>query len=119
MPFIKQLINRDSVNLTEFQDSLTLGRARTNNVVIDDPTVSQFHAKIVFDKQADGWFIEDCASTNGLLIDGKALARSELLDGMSFTIGAQAFHFSLAEPQDLDKTLRIKKSWIPGIYYTE
>jgi len=43
---------------------------------------------------------------------------SSVFDEMLVAI-LQAFHFSLAEPQDLDKTLRIKKSWIPGIYYTE
>lgn len=119
MPFVKQLISGDSVNLVEFRDTLKLGRAHSNDVVIDDPTVSQLHAQIIFDNREQSWFVEDCASTNGLLIEGKSQVRSELRDGMSFTIGTQAFYFSLAEPQGLDKTLRIKKSWIPGVYYTE
>lgn len=117
MPFIKQFLNGDTVNVIAFESSLTVGRALSNDIVIDDPTVSQLHARVT--NEGDSWLVKDCDSTNGILVDGKKQSEFTLKDGCSFTVGTQVLEFSLSEPQALDKTLRIKKSWIPGVYYTE
>ncbi|ACR14184.1 ATPase [Teredinibacter turnerae T7901] len=36
-----------------------------------------------------------------------------------FTVGTHDFEFLVDLPTGLERTLKIKKSWIPGIYYTE
>ena len=117
MPFVKQIVNGNTISIVPFDEKLDMGRALENDLVIDDPTVSQFHARIHF--EAKDWVLEDCGSTNGILIDGAKQTRVTLAEGGCFTIGTQAFEFCLSEPEGLDKTLRIKKSWIPGVYYTE
>lgn len=117
MPFLKQSAQSGAVNLFEFENKLTLGRSRENNVVIDDPTVSQQHAEILL--QDEHWLLVDTGSTNGVLIDGNRQSQVELADGLVFVIGTQSFEFCLVDPGQLDKTLQIKKSWIPGVYYTE
>ena len=34
-------------------------------------------------------------------------------------IGWNSFKFIVEDPQDPNQTATIKKSWIPGVYYTE
>lgn len=120
MPYIKQFISADTVNVVNFDNKLEIGRSRENDVIVDDPTVSQKHARIQFDESKHCWVLVDCGSTNGILVAGKRHDDElELSEGQDFNIGTQKFEFSLVEPSALDRTLRIKKSWIPGVYYTE
>lgn len=49
--------------------SVTIGRAKSNDVVIAEPNVSRKHAKVVF--SSAGIFLEDLASTNGVRLNGK------------------------------------------------
>lgn len=117
MAFLKQISNGETINIFSIDHELTIGRGIENDVVIDDPTVSQTHAKITL--IGEGWCLQDCESTNGIMLHGKQERECELTEGLSFTIGTQQFEFTLVQSSDLDKTLRIKKSWIPGVYYTE
>lgn len=45
-----------------------IGRNQNNNYVIDDPTVSNFHAQIEIDEQG-GWTISDMDSANGISVN--------------------------------------------------
>lgn len=45
-----------------------IGRNENNNYVIDDPTVSNFHAQIEIDEQG-GWTIRDMDSANGVTVN--------------------------------------------------
>lgn len=45
-----------------------IGRNENNNYVIDDPTVSNFHAQIEIDEQG-GWTIHDMDSANGITVN--------------------------------------------------
>jgi two-component system response regulator GlrR len=49
-------------------DSITLGSHPGNGLVIADPTVSRFHARIVLD--ANGYLLRDLDSTNGTFVNG-------------------------------------------------
>lgn len=58
---------------------LTLGKVRSNDVVIDVPSVSRTHARIV--RQGGHWLIEDAGSTNGtFLYEGDQLIYSSVID---------------------------------------
>lgn len=51
---------------------ITIGRKQDNDVVLDDPTVGQCHAKII--RHDDGHFsIVDLASTNGTFMNGNRI----------------------------------------------
>jgi len=67
----KLLINRDGSNVREielFTGSITIGRAKDNNIQLNDSTVSSHHAKIVTTPHES--YIEDLGSTNGVRVNG-------------------------------------------------
>lgn len=57
------------------QDEVTLGRAASCTVPLDDGYVSQLHARVF--RRADDWLVEDLGSTNGTYLNGKKVARPE------------------------------------------
>lgn len=56
-----------------------IGRGAHNDVVIDDDSVSDTHAKI--QRREDGWFLIDLGSTNGTYVGGSRLTSERRLDG--------------------------------------
>ncbi len=58
-------------------ESLTLGRADTAEVKIDDPFASSAHARIF--PRGQFMYIEDMGSTNGTYLNGRQLRRPEQL----------------------------------------
>jgi len=117
MAFLRQFINGVTVNLHELNDSITIGRSAECQISVDDPTVSGTHAQI--QKEGDQWRLTDLNSTNGVLVKGKKIDTLLLEPSTVFSLGTHEFEFSLDLPAHLDTTLKIKKSWIPGIYYTK
>lgn len=68
-------------------ETTTLGRDTTNDVVLNDPSVSRFHAVIL--NQHGHLFIDDRGSTNGTLADGaKVRGRAGLGPWSSLQLGA-------------------------------
>ena len=55
---------------------MTLGRHKDNDICIDHDTVSRHHAVINYSH--DGYNIEDCGSTNGLLVNDKQRNKHKL-----------------------------------------
>ncbi|MGI8439807.1 MAG: FHA domain-containing protein [Thermoleophilaceae bacterium] len=58
-------------------ESLTLGRADTAEVKIDDPFASSAHARVF--PRGQFMYIEDMGSTNGTFLNGRQLRRPEQL----------------------------------------
>jgi hypothetical protein len=58
-----------------FGGMITVGRTKNNDVVIEEPIVSKFHAYLA--RRGDAWTITDQGSTNGTTVDGKRLANAE------------------------------------------
>ncbi|MEQ8788994.1 MAG: SpoIIE family protein phosphatase [Pirellulaceae bacterium] len=54
-------------------DLVTIGRAADNKVVVPDSALSRNHARIV--RRADGFYVVDCGSTNGTLLNGELISR--------------------------------------------
>ena len=52
-------------------DEMTIGRDKSNSIVIDDPLVSRVHC--IIHRIRSSWYIEDAESTNGTWINGKRL----------------------------------------------
>ncbi|MGN0688764.1 MAG: FHA domain-containing protein [Oscillospiraceae bacterium] len=55
------------------QNMITIGRSASNMLRLDDFMVSGEHAKLV--RNGADWFIFDCDSTNGVILNGKPLTQ--------------------------------------------
>jgi hypothetical protein len=67
------------------RDTCTLGRHRNNDVVIADPKVSSFHARI--DRTAEGFVLVDLGSRNGSFVNGKRVTGGPLQTGDEVRLG--------------------------------
>ena len=116
MPYIQHQFNGATLCHYELAERLTIGRHPDNDISIDDATVSAHHA--VIEKMPYGYQIRDLASTNGLRVNGKKTELSTLQPGEPIIIGTHTLLLVENIPNNLHHTLKIKKSWIPGVYYT-
>jgi hypothetical protein len=67
------------------KDTATLGRHRNNDIVISDPKVSSFHARI--DRSPDGFVLVDLKSRNGSFVNGKKIESCLLTTGDEIRVG--------------------------------
>jgi hypothetical protein len=70
---------------------VTIGRLPGNHVVIDNPAVSSFHARVLRDGLR--CILEDLQSTNRTFVNDKAVTRHELRSGDVVTIGKHTLLF--------------------------
>lgn len=103
---------------------LRIGRKTDSDIFIDDILASQNHAKIEIienrEKAAGAdCFIEDLGSTNHTYINGAPIDRKKLAHNDVIRIGKHTFKFIDDVDDTGDKTARLHKSWIPGVYYTK
>ena len=103
---------------------LLIGRKADSDIFIDDMLASQSHAKIEMvenTKEAGGtdYFIEDLKSTNHTYINGAPIDRKQLTHSDVIRIGKHTFKFLDESADAADKTAKLHKSWIPGVYYTK
>lgn len=67
-------------------EEITIGRDPENTIVLDDVQISRVHLKIY--RNNHEWFIEDLKSTNGTVLNGKALKKAQKLkNGDLVTLG--------------------------------
>ncbi|KAB7788800.1 FHA domain-containing protein FhaB/FipA [Bifidobacterium cebidarum] len=79
-----------SVPLAESE--ITLGRAASNTVVLDDEFVSSHHARVYLDAASGQWAIEDLHSTNGTVVNQQRINRPTILPArIPVRIGATTF----------------------------
>jgi len=72
-------------------DETTLGRAAENDILLDDPTVSRYHAKVR--REEEDFYLYDMAATNPTLVNGQAITRHLLQEGDQVEIGEMVFVF--------------------------
>lgn len=70
--------------------SITIGRHEDNTIVLDNPRVSSYHARI--DKTGSDYVLTDLQSTNGTLVNNENVVSRKLLHGDRIRIGE---HFLL------------------------
>ncbi|WP_094723165.1 FHA domain-containing protein FhaB/FipA [Bombiscardovia coagulans] len=74
------------------QQPITLGRAASNSLVLDDEFVSSHHARIYQDPISNEWAIEDLGSTNGTVVADQRIQTPTILPaGVPVRIGATTF----------------------------
>ena len=104
------------------QSALKFGRTADNQVQIDDMAVSNEHAQITCKTSDQGeitYFLEDLGSTNGTFVNEAKIEKQLLRHSDSLRIGWNIFTFIDENEVNFEKTREIKKSWIPGVYYTK
>jgi pSer/pThr/pTyr-binding forkhead associated (FHA) protein len=122
MAMIVQTVDGVVTNKFEIgQTVLKFGRSADNQVQIDDLAVSGHHSQIICKTSDTGmntYFLEDLGSTNGTYINDKKIEKKQLHHNDSLRIGWNFFTFIDENETDFEKTTVIRKSWIPGIYFT-
>lgn len=73
---------------------LTLGRESSNDIQIQDINASRRHAEITQQPQG-AWVITDVGSTNGTLVNGRAIASVVLQPGDYVTMGTTEYLFEI------------------------
>jgi len=86
---------------------LRIGRDPANDLQLDDPNVSRFHAEIT--RVGDRVLLRDLGSRNGTLVDGEPARRAVLSPGSRLEIGAYRLTFTgqLIAAQDERAALRL------------
>ena len=78
------------------RDTYTVGRHRNNDIVISDPKVSSFHARI--DRSAEGHLLVDLKSRNGSYVNGKRIETALLKTGDEVRMGAARLAYKVDYP---------------------
>ena len=60
-----------------FQTRITVGRTTNNDVMLDDASVSRFHAWL--EHEEGGWMVADAGSKNGTYLNGQKLKPKKLV----------------------------------------
>lgn len=117
MPYLIHYHNGTAISHIELTEQVSIGRDETNDIHVADATMSARHA-VVERSDSGGFQIRDLGSTNGVLVKGRKVQQSPLSDGDIVMVGTHEWQFAETIPEPLQQTARIRKSWIPGVYYT-
>ena len=78
--------------------SISLGRANTNDIILNDVRVSRSHARL--EHGSKGISLVDMDSSNGTRLNGTRIDRAAINPGDTISLGSQQFKFELDEPDE-------------------
>lgn len=95
------------------KDSITIGRADDNTIVIDNLAVSSYHARI--DRAGTDFLLTDLQSTNGTFVNENKVVSHKLVHGDNVVIGKHVLLFVAAdkgkvEEEEKDKKMSLNKT---------
>ena len=94
------------------KDSITIGRADDNTIVIDNLAVSSYHARI--DKAGTDFILTDMQSTNGTFVNESKVVSHKLAHGDNVVIGKHVLLFVAADKgkveEEEDKKMSLNKT---------
>jgi signal transduction histidine kinase len=70
----------------------SLGRARHNDIALNEPSISKLHARIDYD--GGRFFVEDAGSMHGVYVNATKIRRMELVPGAQIQLGNVTLKFS-------------------------
>jgi pSer/pThr/pTyr-binding forkhead associated (FHA) protein len=123
MARIVQLL--DGIATAQFEidkPEILIGRAPESDIYIDDASVSTDHCiieTVTPDDAPAEYYIRDLGSTNGTYVNIDRVERQRLVHEDVVRVGLKSFKFIDEHSAEYVKTAKIKKSWIPGVYYTK
>src|SRR3989442_4617107 len=87
---------------------VTVGRALDADIRVNDSRASRLHARIITEPNTETgvtrYLLKDLDSTNGTILNGKAINQAQLQDGDKFEIGAQLIRFEMID--EIDRSFR-------------
>ena len=104
----KLILTHEGAVIKEFdlgKERTTVGRKPSNDIQLDDPTVSGQHAVFL---NLQNIYIEDLKSTNGTLLNGKKVNKRQLEHGDVVRIGHHEMKFIDEKAQDFESTVIIQ-----------
>ncbi|MGD8525588.1 MAG: FHA domain-containing protein [Thioalkalispiraceae bacterium] len=104
----KLILTHEGAVIKEFnldKERTTVGRKPSNDIQLDDPTVSGQHAVFL---NLQNIYIEDLNSTNGTLLNGKKVNKRQLEHGDVVRIGHHEMKFINENAQDFESTVIIQ-----------
>ena len=112
--------NGAGVKLSIEKQRTTIGRDASNDISLDDELVSKEHAvlEVVSTEDKVDFLLQDLKSTNHTFVNDTPIDLYKLKDGDAVRIGMSDFRFISQDPDSLDETAELHKTWIPGVFYT-
>lgn len=100
-----------------------IGRSEDSDLCINDFLASREHAVIEkvssgLDPHKSHYLIRDLNSTNGTFVNHTPITTHLLLDGDMIRFGQTFFKYSDTASAEMGDTRILKKSIIPGVFYT-
>jgi pSer/pThr/pTyr-binding forkhead associated (FHA) protein len=100
-----------------------IGRSEENDLCINDELASRNHVLIekVRGGEEEGrnhYILRDLDSTNGTFVNHTPVSAHLLVDDDMIRIGQTFFRFSEGTQAEMGETKILKKSFIPGVFYT-
>ena len=83
----------EDLEMSVDRDWMVIGRGRSADIVIAEPTMSRAHAAIGFDGKR--FFVEDLGSTNGTRVNGNREKKTLLENGDEVQLGKLAITVNL------------------------
>ncbi len=83
-------------NKYKIDRDVNIGRDVSNDIVIEDPSVSLIHCRVEFDGIRA--CVKDLGSTNGIKLNGERIINAELRDGSKLSIGENDLVVELPDP---------------------
>ena len=90
------------------KERLTIGRGKSNDIIIAQPSISGFHATIEFRNLS--FYLEDQRSTNGTRLNKRRLPANEpvrLKSGDHITLAKFEFKFVVADQKPFGDTMML------------
>jgi pSer/pThr/pTyr-binding forkhead associated (FHA) protein len=94
------LLNQDGPD-REFElskSSISIGRAETNDIRLDDGRVSRVHARLTLSEGET--ILMDLGSSNGTRVDGERIERATLIPGATIHVGGCQLKYSIDAPTE-------------------
>ena len=89
----KLIISRVTHELVK--DAITIGRGADNTIVVDDPSISTHHARLLLER--DTYRLKDLDSTNGTRVNGKPVRETLLRSGDRIRFGEAEANYESSE----------------------
>ena len=105
----KLILTLDGAVIREYEidkDSISIGRKHGNDIQLNDLTISGRHALITI--MGEHTYVDDLGSTNGTLLNGARIAKSQLGHGDTIQTGNYQFTFFCEENNDYEPTMFIR-----------
>ncbi len=105
----KLILTLDGTVIREYEidkDSITIGRKHGNDVQLNDLTVSGRHALVT--TLGEHTYIDDLGSTNGTLLNGARVAKSQLKHGDTVQVGNYQFTYFANEDVQYEPTMFLR-----------